>query len=185
LYNILAQNNSGSSAGSDYRDEPVGLNNLPPDPLDAGDDYHDVADSVSAKGASSNSSDINDNDPVVTDGPGGDEEEATMTTTKKPRKKTTKKPIKKKKKKKRPVYIQPPTRPEVVPVPVPQLPKLHFPRITGNGMPAGKNNELNKKDCIPCDRSRCCSRAYHLDFCTCHYCRRDQACCYPQRWRSE
>jgi hypothetical protein len=180
LYNTLAQNNSGSKTGSDYRDEPVGLNNLPPDPLDSGDDYHDVADSVSAKVASSNSSDINDNDPVVTDDPGGDEEEATMATTKKPRKKTTMKPIKKKKKKKRPVYRQPPTRPEVVPVPVSQLPKLRLPRITGTMMPVGKHNELNKKDRILCDCSRCCSRAYHVDFCTCHYCQRDQACCNPQ-----
>jgi hypothetical protein len=181
LYNVVGQNNSGSSTGSDYRDEPVGLNNLPPDPLDAGVDYHDAADSVSAKGASSNSSDINDNDPVVTNDPGGDEKEATTATTKKPRKKTTKK----KKKKKRPFFRQPPTRPEVVPVP--QLPKLHLPRITGNGMPAGKNNEFNKKekDRIPCDRSRCCSRAYHVDFCTCHYCQRDQGCCNPQQWPSE
>ncbi len=158
------------------------MHNLPPDPLDAGDDYHDVAESVTAKGSSS-SSDINDNDPIVTDDPGGYEEEAAMATAKKPRKKTTKKPIKKKKKKRRPIFRQPLARPEVVPVPQP--PKLHLPRITGNGMPAGKNNELNKKDRIPCDRSRCCSRAYHVDFCTCHYCQRDQTCCNPQQWPSE
>jgi hypothetical protein len=178
----VQKNNSGISAGSDYGNDPDDWSNLPHDPSEDGVNYPDVAESTTREGGISKPTDTNDNNPAVTDDPGDDEENTTKTT-KKPRKKTTKKPTKKKKK--RPIYRQPPIRPEVVPVPVPQLPEPRRPRITGPGMPAGKNNEPNKKDRIPCGRSRCCSGADYVDFCTCHYCQRDKDCCNPQLRTSE
>ncbi len=48
--------------------------------------------------------------------------------------------------------------PQVVPVPVPMpIPRPPGPRITGPGMPAGKNNAPNEIDRIPCGRWRCCT----------------------------
>jgi hypothetical protein len=64
-----------------------------------------------------------------------------------------------------------------VPVPIPQP----GPRITGPGMPAGKNNAPNEIDRIPCGRWRCCTGADYVDYCTCHYCERDKDCCDPQK----
>jgi hypothetical protein len=71
---------------------------------------------------------------------------------------------------------------QLVPVPVPMLiPHPPGPRITGPGMPAGKNNAPNEIDRIPCGRWRCCTGADYVDYCTCHYCERDKDCCDPQK----
>jgi hypothetical protein len=129
------KNNSGIIAGSDYGNDPDDWSNLPHDPSEDGVNYPDVAESTTREGGISKPPDTNDNNPAVTDNPGDDEENTTKTT-KKPRKKITKKPTKKKKK--RPIYRQPPIRPEVVPVPVPQLPEPRRPRITGPGCQRAK-----------------------------------------------
>jgi hypothetical protein len=139
---------------------------------------------------------------------GNDADDAPVLTTRKPMKKSTKKPApipktrkpmkkstNKPSKKNREKYKKKKERKKqwenqgmntlsqrdniLVPVPVPVG---HVPLITGPGMSPGKNNAPHEKDRIPCGRSRCCSGADYVDFCTCHYCERDPECCNPNRY---